>query len=263
MRPRTPLVGLSPDFFAKGAARVVTVRVFLILIAAFVFFAGFGALDMANAHPSRIVLLRHGEKVPPNAPDRRQLCPIGALRAQALAEYYLGKGAQNARDIFGEGKEPDAFFAVTSHTQKTVEPSVATWSGSKPYVVFSGGNLGEETKKAAAELAKPKYDGKVVVIVWEHHHIADKQENDDGDTFWSLLQLGKIAPESVGKKWEGVNYDYFWVINYSVSPPTFLPVLQTYSDPKYATLPNNNWRVEVDPEKFPGFYAGCDHKGGS
>ena len=51
-------------------------------------------------------------------------------------------------------------------------------------------------------LAKPQYDGKTVVIVWQHHHIADKQENDEGDTFWSLLQLGNIAHERVPKKWQ-------------------------------------------------------------
>ena len=93
-----------------------------LFIAVFIVFAGLTEFDMADAHPSRIVILRHGEKAPPDSPDTRQLCPIGALRAQALAEYYLGKSAQNARDIFGEGKEPDAFFAVTSHTRKTVEP---------------------------------------------------------------------------------------------------------------------------------------------
>jgi hypothetical protein len=229
----------------------------LIIITAFVFFAGFAGLDMAYAHPSRIVLLRHGEKVAPDAPDPSKLCSIGALRAQALAEYYLGKGAPNAPAIFGE-KEPDAFFAITPHTRETVEPSVATWGGSKSYVPFPDDDLSKETKKAADELAKPKYNGKIVVIVWEHHHIADAKDEDD--TFWSLLQLGEIAHQPVPKKWEGMNYDYFWIIDYSVSPPTFMPVLQTYSDAKYAGVPNNAWSDVVDPGKFPNFYRDCAHK---
>jgi hypothetical protein len=214
---------------------------------------------MADGRPSRIVLLRHGEKAPQTAPDPSQLCSVGVLRAQALAQYYLGRGAPNAHEIFGEGKEPDAFFAITAHTRETVAPSIASWSGSKPYVVFSSDDLGKETRKAAAELAKPEYNGKTVVIVWEHHHIADKQDVE-GDTFWSLLQLGNIAPEPAPKKWEGVNYDYFWVIDYSTSSPTFLPVVQKYTDPKYAGIPDNSWGVAVDPGKFPGFYGDCDHK---
>jgi hypothetical protein len=229
-----------------------------IIVTALVFFAEFAGLDMADAWPSRIVLLRHGEKAPANAPDPTQLCSIGVLRAQALSEYYLGNGAQNAQEIFGERKEPDAFFAITPHTQKTAAPSVASWSGGKPYVVFSGSDLDGETRKAVAELAKPDYDGKTVVIVWEHHHIADKHAQDK--TFWSLLQLGNIVREPVPNKWEGVNYDYFWVIDYTASPPTFLPVRQKYSDPKYAKIPDNRWGIAVDPGKFPDFDRDCDHK---
>jgi hypothetical protein len=231
-----------------------------IIIAAFVFFAEFAGLDMAEARPSRIVLLRHGEKAPtpPNQPDPEQLCSIGALRAQALSEYYLGKGAKNADEIFGAGKEPDAFFAITPHTLETVTPSVTSWGKDKTYVPFANDDLDTETRNAAAELAKPEYAGKTVVIVWEHHHIADKHDEDN--TFWSLLQLKDTSGEPVPKNWEGVNYDYFLVVDYSASPPTFSRVLQKYSDPKYAKIPDNPWGVAVDAGQFPEFYGDCDHK---
>jgi hypothetical protein len=213
-------------------------------------------------HPARIVLLRHGEKAPTpaGAQDPEQLCAIGALRAQALSEYYLGKGAKNADEIFGEGKEPDAFFVITAHTQNTADPSVASWNGSKMYVRFSNDELGKETTRAAAELTSPWYDGKTIVIVWEPHHIADKQENGEDDTFWSLLRLGSITNEPVPKKWEGVNYDYIWIIDYTTSPPTFAPFLQKYGDPKYAGVPDNSWGAAVDAGKFPDFYRDCEHK---
>lgn len=56
-------------------------------------FAGLAALagvlgaEAAQAHPSRIILLRHGEKK-----NSAELCDVGKLRAQALSDQYLGKG---------------------------------------------------------------------------------------------------------------------------------------------------------------------------
>ena len=74
--------------------------------------------EAALAQPSRIILLRHGEKK-----NSAELCDVGALRAQALSDQYLGKGASGNEIIFGKGGKPDAFFTVTLHTQETAEPS--------------------------------------------------------------------------------------------------------------------------------------------
>jgi len=45
-------------------------------------------VQSAAAAPSRIIILRHGEKA-----DSWKLCEIGEQRAKALALTYLGKGA--------------------------------------------------------------------------------------------------------------------------------------------------------------------------
>jgi hypothetical protein len=42
-------------------------------------------------------------------------------------------------------------------------------------------DLDEQTKKAATALDSPEYDGKIVVVVWEHKHIAKKDLNEDGE----------------------------------------------------------------------------------
>jgi hypothetical protein len=217
--------------------------------------AGVLGLQSAQAHPARIILLRHGEKR--NSAD---LCSVGQLRAQALSDQYLGKGAPGNEAIFGGGGRPDAFFAITIHTQQTATPSARSWG--EKLTVFSASDesdLDTQTKAAAAALNSPAYEGKTVVVVWEHKHIAKKALNESDDTFWSLLNLRKISADAAPKTWEGVNYDFFWIIDYTGPQPTFVSLPQDYAAAADAQLPNNDWGAPVEAAKFPKFYQDCEH----
>ena len=143
----------------------------------------------AIAEPARIILLRHAEKK-----NSRDLCDVGKLRAQALSDQYLGKGAPGNETIYGKGGRPDAFFAITAHTRETATPSAESW-GMEP-ILFpvppkdpdEESDLDTQTRKAATALASASYDGKIVVVVWEHKRIANKELNQDGKTLWALLE---------------------------------------------------------------------------
>ena len=74
----------------------------------------------AIAAPSRIIILRHGEKA-----DDWKLCAVGAQRAEALALNYLGRAA--AKSLFAAGEEPAALYAITLHTLQLLSPAAATW----------------------------------------------------------------------------------------------------------------------------------------
>jgi hypothetical protein len=115
-------------------------------------------------------------------------------------------------------------------------------------------DLDTQTQKAAAELNSADYDGKTVVIVWEHKRIAKQDLND---TFWTLLSLGDI---DVPGSWRGVNYDFFWIIDYTTSKPKFTVVQQQYTGVAGAKVPDNLWGVDVDQKKLPDFYADCKNK---
>jgi hypothetical protein len=221
-----------------------------------------GALGaQAEARPARLVLLRHGEKK-----NSAELCGVGLLRAQALAAQYLGKGAPGNDAIYGKGVAPDAFFAVTLHTQETAAPSAQSWG--KPLTIFSvppkdpdeDSDLATQTLKAAAALNSAEYAGKTVVVVWEHKHIAHEDINSAGDTFWSLLKLGDIPNANAPKTWEGANYDFFWIIDYTQSQPTLTVLRQAYVGAAYAQLPDNPWGEEVDQSRFPEFYRDCKNQ---
>jgi hypothetical protein len=215
--------------------------------------AGAPGAKAAQGRPSRIILLRHGEKK-----NSRELCDVGKQRAQALSDQYLGRGAPGNGAIFGAGAKPDAFFAVTLHTQETAAPSAQSWG--KQLTTFSvppddpneESDLDTQTQKAATALTSGQYAGKIVVVVWEHKHIANEKLTN---TFWTLLKLGDINNANAYKTWEGANYDFFWIVDYAGPQPTFTVVPQAYaSSPK---VPNNAWGVPVDQTRFPDFYQNC------
>ncbi len=217
--------------------------------------AGAQGAKATQAHPARIILLRHGEKK-----NSAELCSVGKLRAEALAAQYLGKGAPGNDAIFGKGGKPDAFFAVTAHTQKTAQPSAQSW-GQDPTIFpvapkdpNEEADLDVQTQKAAAALTTAKFAGKIVVVVWEHKHIATEGLPN---TFWTLLGLGAIPNANVPESWAGTNYDYFWIIDYTGPQPTFTVVQQDYTDAAYAHVPHNAWGAKVDKSQFPDFYKDC------
>ncbi|MGD0531998.1 MAG: hypothetical protein ABSA62_06890 [Methyloceanibacter sp.] len=77
-------------------------------------------LAAGGAAPSRIIILRHGEKA-----DAWELCGVGQERADALAAVYLGRDA--AKSLFAQGEEPAAFLAITLHTLELAAPAAAAW----------------------------------------------------------------------------------------------------------------------------------------
>jgi hypothetical protein len=204
-------------------------------------------LAPAFAAPARIIILRHGEKE-----GAWKLCGVGQARADALAATYLGRNA--AQSLFAAGEEPAAFLAITLHTLELAAPAAATWD--LPVTLFSvlpqksaeafDKALNQRTHEAAAALlANPAWQGKTVVMVWEHKHIAnaklEAKSPGEAVTFRQLLQLDKL--KDVPETWPTGNYDYFWIVDYaggSTTPTGFRMVKQAF-DGRYAKLPSNDW----------------------
>src|SRR5580698_6939974 len=135
--------------------------------------AALAATPVAEAEPSRIIILRHAEKL-----NAYALCDLGRQRADALAKQFLGQGA--TQSLFAPGQRPAAFMAVTLHPLETITPAAQTWG--LPVIDYSVvPNKDEEddateteinarTQEAAADLmSKHEYDGKTVVVAWEHN----------------------------------------------------------------------------------------------
>lgn len=219
------------------------------------------------AAPSRIVLMRHGEKE-----NAYALCDVGQNRSLALKAQYLGKGAE--KSLFTKSP-PAAFFAITLHTLELVAPSADSWG--LPVITYSVVPLKSmtdaatvdwlnlQTQRVANELmTNTRWNNQTVVMVWEHKHIANqKLVKDHPDLMVDLRQLLKLdqLPQSyqkqVPKTWSGTNYNYFWIIDYDASglPVAFSDIRQDFTG-AYASVPNNEWGA---PEILPS-NSRCKHK---
>jgi hypothetical protein len=218
----------------------------------------------AIAAPSRIIILRHGEKA-----DSWKLCEIGEQRAKALALTYLGRDA--AKSLFANGEEPAFFFAITLHTAELASPAASSWN--KPIIFFSAlpetgqskedftKALNRRTQEAARGLlTNPALKGKTVVVVWEHKHIAnaelDTKFEREGVTLRQLLNLD-ILP-GVPKTWPEDTYDYFWIVDFAENsnvPSKFTMTKQEFGT-SFPKVPSNDWDTPdgLDPA------SGCKTK---
>jgi hypothetical protein len=202
----------------------------------------------AFAAPSRIVILRHGEKA-----DDWKLCETGRQRAQALKYNYLGKDA--AKSLFTEDAPPAFFFAITLHTMELATPAVESWG--KPIIYYSVLPEADEkkfteavnarTREAAGNiLNNPALKGKTVVMVWEHKHIAnkaldDKYQREAAVTLRQFFHLD-ILP-GVPREWPDDNFDYFWIVDFpenSNVPSKFEMVKQEFGK-SFPDVPANDW----------------------
>jgi hypothetical protein len=201
----------------------------------------------ALAAPSQVIILRHGEKA-----DDWRLCPTGQARAAALKANYLGRGA--AESLFNYGDAPDAFMAITLHTLELASPAAETWSA--PIVLWSvvpepdinarmtAAALNRRTQEAVADLMRnPRWESQTVVMVWEHHHIADAALDaaypDEAVTLRKLLKLDRFA--SVPDTWNGANYDYFWIVDLDAATGEPKAVRTIKQVLPYANGPENDW----------------------
>jgi hypothetical protein len=214
----------------------------------------------APAQPARIIILRHGEKHNSN-----NLCGIGEQRAQALAKQYLGRGA--TKSLFAHGEQPAAIFAITEHTIETIKPTAQSWGLTViPYSAPDDDGkakeedaLNTQTRQAAKDvLADPRYSGKIVIMTWEHDHIANEKlakEHPEGVTLRQLLNLDKAV--DVPESWSDSNYDFFWIVDYTPGSPVpkfQAPIKQEFAAP-FDKLPRNDWGTA---EPLP---AGTDCEG--
>ena len=203
----------------------------------------------AQALPAEIILLRHGEKA-----DKYRLSKTGEERARALAAVYLGKDASHS--LLPKGSKPAAVMTVTLHTIETATPTSLSWGiPETAYTAVPEWQQTEAQKKAQetartqaaayALLHDPKYDGKVVLVFWEHARIAsaklEKHFPGQQVTFRQLLHLDKLS--GVPQTWPKHTFDYFWILKYQGNNPVpaqFQMQKQVYTG-KYANLPQNAW----------------------
>ncbi len=228
----------GPDRADRARATLIRLILALFLVA---------IVQTAIAAPARIIILRHGEKA-----DAWKLCEVGEQRATALALTYLGRNAN--KSLFANGEEPASFSAITLHTAELTSPAASSWN--KPIMFFSvlpetkqedfTKALNSRTQEAARDLlTNPAFNGKTVVVVWEHKHIAnaalETAFKSESVTLRQLLSLDTLP--GVPKTWPDDTYDYFWIVDFAANsnvPSKFTMMKQEFGT-SFPTVPSNDW----------------------
>jgi len=129
----------------------------------------------------------------------------------------------------------------------SLRPAAATWS--LPLTLYAappGGDkktfvktVNQRTQEAVADLMSNRaWQGKTVVMVWEHKHIANaKLEGSfpgEKVTLRQLLALDMM--KGVPDTWPDGTYDYFWIVDFDrgASTPTGFRMVKQAFDGAYA-----------------------------
>lgn len=162
-------------------------------------------VNCAEALPAQVFIIRHAEK-PSHGND---LDTRGRERAAALAPYFL-----NAKELQRYGL-PVAIYAQRPSSE---DPSLRPIQTATPIAEALGLKVDttfdhKHFSRLAQEIrTRPEYDGKTVLIAWEHHAIPELAR--------------KLGARNVPKKWDGDVFDRVWIITYSGKQVAFQDIPQ-------------------------------------
>lgn len=165
-------------------------------------FTLFFAPHLAQAQPAHIILIRHGEKDLENPKDNT-LSLAGRARAAALVHYLA-----ESPDLTPLGKIDFVFAQQAVDPAKnslrpiqTVQPFAAAHP---PLVVLTPFVRDDHAKLADLLLNGKDYQGKVVLICWEHEALAALAED----------LTANVKPAMKFKWPSGDIYGRTWVLSY-------------------------------------------------
>ena len=162
---------------------------------------GFSAA--ASAAPAQLIFIRHGEK----PAQGNELNAQGFARANALVNYF-----KTNADVLDYGT-PAAIYAMKpSGPTGSVRPiqTVTPLAKALGLPVISDFLKDDSNDLVNAVLNNKAYDGKMVLICWEHNAIPDIVS-----AFASATNTSSAVSASLPTGWDGSAFDRTWILNLS------------------------------------------------
>lgn len=181
------------------------------------------------ARPQQIIIIRHGEKIDDLHSD---LSVQGCQRAYALTNFF-SKYSSNVVAIFAQ--QPSR-LGRSIRPIETVAPTAEAL-----HIKINNFYLKNEADTLAKEiLTNPSYNGRTVIVSWEHTEII------------SLVSaLGVVLPPKL-QVWPGTVFDQAWVLTDKVALHQFdLAITAEYVLPTDIVEEQSgvqNWGVEHPPQ---------------
>jgi hypothetical protein len=161
------------------------------LVGIFCIFAG---IRSAAARPAEVIIIRHAEK----PATGNELNQKGRERAAALVPYFL-----ETPELL-EFKTPVAIYApLPSHEGSSVRSSETVTPLARALQMRINNSFHKDQIAALAReiLTDPRYNGRTVLICWEHKVIPEIAK--------------ALGAQTAPDKWHGEAFDRTWIIKYA------------------------------------------------
>ncbi len=184
--------------------------------------------SLAYANPAQVVIVRHAEKLSSGV----EVSPQGCERAFLLTQFF------STNSVVNKYGSPVAFYAArpkhadsSIRSEQTLAPS-ASQSGLNildPYVRDQYQPVVDEISSTHA------YDGKTVVMAWEH------------DSIPVLAQTFGVKLNSSTKSWPDMVFDEAWVIDFTGKKNPSLTIIPESVLPGDNPLGGKDWQNGPTP----------------
>jgi hypothetical protein len=194
-----------------------------------------------SATPAQVIIIRHGEKPPlliPPQPRADQLSAQGCERAYSLPTFF------NQNSIVNTYGRPVELYAQAPNDIRKTDPYDDTGS-LRPlqtlipladlWNVSVNANYTHKDFQALVNeiLTAPAYDGKTVIITWEHQAIPQ------------LAETFGVPVGATPQKWPDYIFDEAWVIRFG----------NNYVEPEFGRSKRNHKKNKYVPSKSPELTA--------
>lgn len=154
----------------------------------------------AFAAPAQVILIRHGEK-PENG---GQLNPQGFKRAEALVKFFKSEPA-----VLRYGT-PIAIYAAGPKNEDSSVRSIQTvtpLARALNLQIDSRFTRGQTHKIVADLMENPAYEGRMVLICWQHKNLVEIALN--------LAEYNNSTQAAIPLLWPDETFDRAWILDLS------------------------------------------------
>jgi len=178
--------------------RPITVNLYTMRVLQALLVAALIGAGTAYAEPAQVILIRHAEK-PATGPE---LNAQGFKRAEALVKFFRNNPAVTAY-----GTPVAIYAAAPKHEDSSVRSiqTVTPLAKALGLGVDTSFTRGQTNKIVRAIMEDPAYDGRLVLICWQHTNLVEIAQN--------LAAYNNSPRLEVPLVWPDETFDRAWILN--------------------------------------------------
>jgi hypothetical protein len=169
-------------------------------------FAAAAALALsaaAFAAPAQVILIRHAEKPEYGA----ELSARGFKRAEALVKFF-----QTSSAVGRYGTPAAIYAAAPKHEDSSIRSiqTVTPLASALRLTINTDFTRGQVHKLARAIMENPEYDGRMVLVCWQHEAIVEI-----ASVLAEYNNSGLAVQSTLPYEWEDAAFDRVWILDLS------------------------------------------------